>query len=220
MSEMREFSPIRNISKSSEVFNKLHVAIWSGELAPGTPVREAHIAKQLNVSQVPVREALLRLEHLGLVVRIPDKGTYVTKLSRTEMVQLLEVRSHLEDLAFRLAAKKMTPEIESELRQKLADIERARKANDHFKVAEADLKFHETVWKASGNPLLEKTLDRLCVCVYAFVSLQRHTAGEELATVSHEILMDALLKRNAKLISKSIREHLDPELSIPASIAD
>lgn len=215
-----EFSPIRNISKSSEVFSKLRAAIWSGELPPGSPLREAHIAKQLSVSQVPVREALLRLEHLGLVVRIADKGTYVTKLTRAEMVQLLEVRSHLEELAFRLAAKNMTPQIESELRQRLADIEKAKKANDHFAVAEADLKFHETVWKASGNPSLEKTLDQICVSVYAFVSLHRHAAGEKLATVSHGLLMKALLERDPKLIAKSIREHLNPRTSIPASISD
>jgi DNA-binding GntR family transcriptional regulator len=217
---MSEFSPIRNISKSSEVFNKLRDAIWSGELSPGTPVREAHIAQQLHVSQVPVREALLRLEHLGLVVRIPDKGTHVTKLTRAEMLQLLEVRSHLEDLAFRLAAKRMTPEVEADLRQCLADLEEATAANDHFRVAEADLKFHKTVWKASENTLLEKTLDRLCISVYAFVSLHRHAAGEKQITTSHEVLLDALLRRDSKLISKRIREHLSPELVIPAGIDD
>ena len=217
---MSEFSPIRNISKSSEVFNQLRDAIWSGELVPGTPLREVHIAKQLRVSQVPVREALLRLEHLGLVVRIPDKGTHVTKLTRPEMLQLLEVRSHLEDLAFRLAAKRMTPEIEAELREQLANLAKSTAANDHFGVAEADLKFHETVWKASGNTLLEKTLDRLCISVYAFVSLQRHAAGEKQVTTSHEVLLDALLQRNAKLISKRIHEHLSPELTIPAGITD
>lgn len=217
---MNEFSPIRNVSKSSEVFNKLRDAIWSGELSPGTPLREAHIAKQLHVSQVPVREALLRLEHLGLVVRIPDKGTHVTKLSRAEMLELLEVRSHLEELAFRLAAKRMTPEIEAELRQWLVKLNKSTSRNDHFGVAEADLKFHETVWKASGNTLLEKTLDRLCISVYAFVSLERHASGERQATTSHEVLLDALLQRDSKLISKRIREHLSPELTIPASIPD
>ncbi|HVJ07248.1 MAG TPA: GntR family transcriptional regulator [Acidisarcina sp.] len=217
---MHAFSPIRNVSKSSEVFNKLRTAIWSGELPPGTPLREARLAKQLHVSQVPVREALLRLENLGLVVRIADKGTHVTKLTRAEMVQLLEVRSHLEDLAFRLASKRLTPEIEAELVERLADIEKTARANDHFAVAKADLKFHQAVWKASGNPLLEKTLDRLCVSVYAFISLQRHTAHEKLATASHEPLMDALRKHDAKMISKSIRDHLDPDLFIPASIAD
>lgn len=218
--QISDFTPVRDVSKSSQVLQRLRGAIWAGELSPGTPLKEAHIAKQMNVSQVPVREALLQLEHLGLVVRLPDKGTYVTKLSRAEMEQLLTVRCHLEDLAFRLAAKKMTPEIQAELRKELKEMEKRVQANDHFGVAEADLRFHEVIWKASGNAVLEKTLDRLCVSVYAFVSLKRHEAGERTAPVSHEVLLDALLKRDAKLISRRIREHLDPKSTIPASVAD
>ncbi|MBS1800587.1 MAG: GntR family transcriptional regulator [Acidobacteria bacterium] len=214
------FSPVKNLSKSAEVFQKLRNAIWSGELLPGTPLKEAHIAKQLSVSQVPVREALLQLEHLGLVVRVPDRGTHVTKLTRAEMVQLIGVRSHLEDLAFRLAAKNMTPQIEAELRAGLKQLEQRIRASDHLGVAEADLRFHEIVWKASGNAVLEKTLDRLCVSVYAFVGLARRAAGEKLATASHEILFDALMKGDPKLISKAIREHLNPASSIPASVGD
>lgn len=219
-SVISQISPVRSTSKSHEVFQRLRAAILSGELQPGTPLKEAHVAKQLSVSQVPVREALLQLEHLGLVVRVPDKGSYVTKLTRAEMLQLIEVRIHLEDLAFRLAAKKMTPRIEAELRERLDELQRSIEANDHLAVAEADLKFHETVWRASGNTVLEKTLDQLCVSVYAFVSLQRRARGEKLATVSHEVLLDALLSSDSKCISKSIRDHLNPISMIPASVAD
>lgn len=215
---INEFSPVRNISKSSEVFQKLQSAIRAGELPPGAPLKEAHLAKQLNVSQVPVREALLRLEHLGLVVRVPDKGTHVTKLSRSEILELIEVRTHLEDLAFRLAAKRMTPEIEGELRTKLAELESCIDAKDHFTVGEADLRFHEVVWKASGNSILENTLDRLCASLYAFVTLLRHAAREEMATVSHKDLLNALLSRDAKLISKQIREHLKPASVMPEKV--
>ena len=213
-------SPVRNTSKSYEVFQKLRSAILSRELQPGTPLKEAHIAKQLSVSQVPVREALLQLEHLGLVIRVPDKGTYVTKLTRAEMMQLIEVRCHLEDLAFRLAAKRMTPAIEKELRARLARLKEGIRAKDHLGVAESDLQFHEVVWEASGNAVLKKTLEHLCVSIFAFVALQRHAQGEKLATVSHEILLDALLSRDAKLISRRIKEHLDPESMIPASVSN
>lgn len=217
---INQISPVRNTSKSYEVFQKLRSAILSGELQPGTSLREAHVAKQLSVSQVPVREALLQLEHLGLVVRVPDKGTYVTKLTRAEMLQLIEVRIHLEDLAFRLATKNITPEIEVELRKRLAQLQKCINAKDHLAVAEADLKFHEAVWKASGNTVLEKALDRLCIAAYAFVGLQRQAKGEKLVTVSHEVLLDALLSGDSKLISKRIKEHLSPMTVIPNSVND
>lgn len=217
---MKEIAPIRSISKSTEVFNRLRAAIFAQELLPGTPLREARIAKQLNVSQVPVREALLRLQDVGLVVRIEDKGTYVTKLSRADMMNLLEVRAHLEELAFRLASRRLTPETVQELKDRLGDIEAAAKTNDHIVTAEADLKFHRAVWKASDNPLLVKTLDRISVSVYAFIGHQRHVSGEKLAIVPHENLLKALESGDAVQIAAAIYEHLAPSSFIPASVAD
>lgn len=214
----RNLSPVRNLSKATEVFDRLRAAIWSGELHPGAPLREAHLARQMAVSQVPVREALLRLEHLGLVVRVPDRGTHVTNLSREEIIELAEVRAHLEELAFRLAAGRMTPEIESELRVRLADLERCIRTRNHIKVAEADLRFHEAVWKASGNRVLEQALDRLCVSLYAFVSLKKQEASEKFAMASHRRLLAALLSGDAQLISKQIHNHLKPQSLIPRSM--
>jgi DNA-binding GntR family transcriptional regulator len=218
----RELTPIRTLSKSREVFEQLRQAIWSGDLPPGTPLREAHIAKQLNVSQVPVREALLQLEHLGLVVRVPDRGTTVTKLTRAEIIQMMEVRRHLEEMAFQLAATHLTPEIEAELRSHLRTMQVLVAKKDHFGVAEEDFSFHQTVWKASGNEVLEKTLERLCIAVYAFVSLKRHAAGETMksAVKSHKKLLDALLSRDKKRITTGVNEHITPEAVIPPSIAE
>lgn len=217
----RDLSPVRTLSKSREVFERLRDAIWSGDLAPGTALREAHLAKQLNVSQVPVREALLQLEHLGLVVRVPDRGTTVTQLSRTEIEQMMDVRRHLEQMAFELAASRLSPQVEEELRNHLKNMSAAAANNDHFSVAEEDFKFHQTVWRASGNEVLEKTLQRLCIAVYAFVSLKRHAAGETMkfAVKSHKKLLEALLSRDLKTIRKGVNEHLAPDAVIPPSIA-
>lgn len=217
----QEFVPVRSLSKSREVFERLRNAIWSGDLAPGTPLREAHLAKQLHVSQVPVREALLQLENLGLVLRVPDRGTTVTKLTRSEIVQMMEVRRHLELMAFHLAAPRVTKEIEAELRGHVRRMEELAAKNDHFGVAEEDFNFHRTVWKASGNEVLARTLERLCIAVYAFVSLKRRAAGETMksATRKHKRLLDALLSRNRERIEAQVIEHLTPEVVIPSSIA-
>jgi len=217
---IKELAPVRTLSKSREVLQRLRSAIWSGDLAPGTPLREAHIAKQLNVSQVPVREALLQLEHLGLVVRVPDRGTTVTELSRTDILQMMEVRRHLELLAFTLAAANITKDVEEELRAHLRAMEKLVAKKDHFGVAEEDLEFHRTVWRTSGNDVLVQTLERLCVAMYAFVSLKRHAAGETMksAVKSHKKLLDALLSRDTKRITSGVEEHLNPQDVIPTSI--
>jgi DNA-binding GntR family transcriptional regulator len=218
----KQLLPLVSLSKSREVFERLRDAIWSGDLAPGTPIRESHLAKQLNVSQVPVREALLQLEHLGLVVRVPDRGTTVTKLTRTEILQMMEVRPHLEELAFQLAAPRITNEAEAILRCHLTRMQGLVLKKDRFGVAEEDFGFHRTVWKASGNDVLEKTLERLCIAVYAFVSLKRHAAGETMksAVRSHKLLLDALLSGDPGRIRARVIEHLAPDAVIPSSIAE
>jgi DNA-binding GntR family transcriptional regulator len=208
----KPFKPIRTLSKSKEVFQILREAILSGELQPGESLKEAHLARQLHVSQV----------HLGLVVRIQDKGTTVTKLSRAEMVELLEVRAHLEDLAFRLAARHLTEKGKKELRDCVADLENKITQNNYYGAAEADLRFHRTVWSYSGNRVLENTLERLCTSVLAFVSIQRHSAKESLrdSVGRHKHLLDVLEEGKAKSISLAIREHMNPSHSIPSNVVD
>jgi DNA-binding GntR family transcriptional regulator len=210
------------VSKSREVFQKLRDAIWTGELAPGVALRESHLAKQLGVSQVPVREALLQLEHLGLVVRVPDRGTTVTKLTRSQIMQMLDVRRHLEEYAFQLAATKIDKDVEAELREHLQRMKELVAQKDHFGVAEEDYKFHQTVWRASGNEALENTLTRLCVAVYAFLSMKRNSIGDAMQTAvkSHTKLMEALLTGNASQAKSAIRNHLAPEAAVPSFLKD
>lgn len=214
--------PVRSTSKAREVFLTLRSAILSGDLKPGDPLKEAHLARQLHVSQVPIREALLQLEHLGLVVRVPDKGTTVTKMTRAEMLNLLELRAHLEDLAFRLAAPKLDKASIKILRDALATLEKRVAQNDYYGSAEADLRFHQIVWNLSGNQMLVEVLDRLCASWLAFVSLHRHMTKESLkqSAGNHRVLIDVLERGDTTAISLAIREHLSPERSIPRSIKE
>lgn len=198
----------------------LRGAILAGELKPGDPLKESHLAQQLHVSQVPIREALLQLEHLGLVVRVPDKGTTVTKLTRAEMLDLLDVRVHLEDLAFRLAAKNLDKPAVKRLRDAVATLEKKVAQNDYYGSAEADLRFHEAVWNLSGNQILIDMLDRLCTSWLAFVSLHRHMTQDSLqrSAGNHRALIEVLETGDSAAISRAVREHLSPERSIPSTL--
>lgn len=184
------------------------------------PLREAHLATQLNVSQVPVREALLQLEHLGLVVRVPDRGTTVTTLTRQEIDDMLEVRRHLEALAFSRAAKRLKPTDVTELKTHLQRMEEAVAKNDHFGVAEQDFAFHRVVWRVGGNVALTATLERLCTALYAFVSLKRHAAGESMksAVAAHTRLLRALRTSDAQRAAEAVQEHLSSPDVVPASL--
>src|ERR1700686_1811986 len=81
---------------------RLEGAIFRGEFPPGTRIREARIASHLGVGRGPLREAVRRLEGRKLVVRQPNRGTFIATLTAAELAELLEVREALEVEACRL----------------------------------------------------------------------------------------------------------------------
>src|SRR5262245_63856832 len=100
--------PVKNRALSDDVFETLRDAIFSGRLKPGDPLRELHLAKELAVSQATVRDALVKLERFGLVVRIPNKETIVTPHTSREIRERIAIRATLEELAFLEAAGRLT----------------------------------------------------------------------------------------------------------------
>ena len=82
---------------------ELQEAIVTGELAPGTPLRLARLAEQLDMSPMPVREAIRQLERLGLAEHVPHRGARVSELSVGDLHETYEARLALEGLAVRRA---------------------------------------------------------------------------------------------------------------------
>src|ERR1700720_1966284 len=105
-------------TKADEIALALEEAIVSGELAPGTVLRQEQVSAQYSVSRTPVREALRRMSALGLVSFEANRGFRVRTLSRQEMWEAFLVRAELESLITGIAAAKMTEE-------NLAELERA-----------------------------------------------------------------------------------------------
>src|SRR5262245_42363350 len=132
--------------------------IVAGELSPGDRVVESRLARQIGVGQPTVREALVQLEHQGLVSRIANQGCVVTRLTRHEVGQMLRVRAELESLAVELATESAAePDI-----RKLLDLtvlmKTAAEVRDVQGFFALDVQFHEALWKLSGNSLLPRLL--------------------------------------------------------------
>src|SRR3954470_5137636 len=102
-------SPVKSASLRTRVVDSIREAILSGKLPPGTPLRAFLLARDLGVSQATVREALLQLEHKGLVTSEPGLGILVTKLSGKELRERVSLRILLESVAAYEAAGKMGP---------------------------------------------------------------------------------------------------------------
>ena len=97
-------------TKADEIGAALERAILFGELPPGTMLRQEQLAEQFGVSRTPIREALRRLDALGLVVFRPNRGVLVRAPSRDELRQTIVARAALEGAAAELAAARISPD--------------------------------------------------------------------------------------------------------------
>lgn len=216
---MSHLAPIKTAPVRERVLQAIRDAIFAGRYSPGDPLRELHLARELGVSQAPVREALVRLEHLGLVVRVPNTGTHVTRLTARQVQERLRLRRMLEAVAFQDAAARMTEADFAGLDDRLDALAHAIRENRYFDAAQADLDVHRHVWRCADDATLYDVLDRLTVPLFAFVSLKRMGEAQRLAeqTASHEVLVAALRAGDPDAIASALDEHLDLLAAAPPS---
>src|ERR1700736_1636971 len=110
------------MTKADEIARALEDDIISGAIPPGQVLRQEHVCERFGVSRTPVREALQRLEALGLVSAVPNRGVRVRSISAAELREAFLIRAELESLATAEAATRITG----------ADLERLDVAEEHF----------------------------------------------------------------------------------------
>jgi DNA-binding GntR family transcriptional regulator len=205
----KSLRPVRNRSLSDDVADAVREAIFSGQYLPGAPLREMHLAKELGVSQKTVRDALVKLERYGLVVRVPNTETIVTRYSRREVRQRLELRAVLEEIAALAAAKRMQETHHAELEAILRTLTAHCRSKRYFEAAQADLDFHRYLWTQADNETLYNILDQLTVSLFAFVSIMRSLRHTEIKATPalHRELLDALKSRQVARIRRAVRGH-------------
>jgi DNA-binding GntR family transcriptional regulator len=155
-------------TKADDIALALEEAIVSGEIPPGSVLRQEHLSEQFQVSRTPVREALRRLAALGLVTFEPNRGVRVRMLSRDEIGEAFLVRAELESLATEIATPKMTEEdlgwLEaaearfSELTHRLVETSHAGRQDLDLarEWLHANHAFHDVIYAAADVPLIER----------------------------------------------------------------
>ncbi len=177
--EKVEFQPITPVSLREMVLTRLREAILRGNLLPGQRLTETLLSRQMQVAQNVVREALQELEFQGFVVRVPNKGTFITDYSLEDINQIYRFRMELEGLAVQLAREAGRPngeDLES-LEQAWDGMKAGAEAGDFWAFSRSDLEFHETLWRMSGNRCVEKALRAVATPQFAYVLIRsfRHT---------------------------------------------
>lgn len=144
---------VRGEPLSAIVLRTLREAIVEGRLAPGEPVVEAQLSRQLGVSRAPLREALRTLENEGLIVSEPWRGAIVAPLTERNVTELQAFRRLLEVFAAEQMLANEHLDLTS-LERLVGEMERCAKANDLDCMNRSDVEFHTRIVEMSGNDLL------------------------------------------------------------------
>ena len=155
---MKDTSPNR-LSASEFVAETLRREILRGELAPGQPLLQDHIAARFDVSQSSVREALRRLESLALVVSIRNRGTFVATLTIDQVEEMYEIRLAIELIALRHNFVKLSSEALREADTLLDDME--KDPETAFFLGETHKKFHAIFYDGAGRKLGKDILQNI-----------------------------------------------------------
>jgi len=203
----QEYMPLRDV-----VFNTLRQAIIKGELKPGEKLLEISLADQLGVSRTPVREAIRKLELEGLVVMVPRKGATVAGITKKHLMDVLEIRRALEELAIELACERITPEQLAELKATEKSIKDAKDSEDSFALSDLDEKFHEIIYSATNNPRLIQMLANLREQMYRYrLEYIKATDKRQKLVTEHNRIVKALDTKNAEIGRKAIRDHINSQ---------
>ncbi len=188
--------------------------ILDGELRPGRQVVESAIARELGVSQAPVREAVRDLTMVGFLEYERYKGTFVRSFSAKELFEVYSVRAALEALAARNAAQNITDEDEETLRDILDRMIAAARNDDGNEMARLDNKFHETILQISDNQLLYQLWFSLRFGLWTITTTRISGMDLEYLAHRHEDLLETIVSGDPDKAAAAMQHHIE-ELGKP-----
>ncbi len=170
-------SEIRPLPLSGQVRDMLRDRITAGDLAPGERLTETDLARRLNISRGPLREAILQLTEEGLLIKSPYKGLRVRSISLRELKELYSMRTMLERFAFEEAWEKRTDAALDDLRARYAALDQSRQAQDISAAVNGEITFHTWVYELSAHSLLQAHWQKLVPLVRIYMSIHNRQHG-------------------------------------------
>ena len=192
---------VRPFGLAEEVYRRIRADIMSLRLPPDTRVSVDSLARELRVSQTPIREALSMLEANGLVSKRHFAG-YATspRMDRTQLDELFEFRLLIEPHAARKAAEAMAE-------ADIAVLASGESAPSHDAFADMDTEFHRLIAQGARNQLIADSLARLHIHVHIFRSCFRSEIAEE-AVHEHNVIIAAIRARDGERAEAAMRRHI------------
>lgn len=206
---MTEFiAPVEQESTPSIVADKLRQAIAHGELAPGTQLGEADLARKLGVSRGPLREGMQRLTQEGLLIAIRNRGVFVIDMTPGEASDMYLAREAIERAAARRIL--LLRDYAAAGDELLAIVEEMAEAADVEEGSEADIRFHERLVELADSPRLSRMHQTYLVetrmCVHALADTYDNPTDR---VVEHQALASAIRSGDVQLSDKLLIAHME-----------
>lgn len=185
-------------------------SVLRGSLKPGEQLVEAALAKKMNVSRAPLREAFLFLERHGYVRVIPHQGTYVVNLTPADVTEIYLLRYALEPLAAQSASKNLALDETQKLAAILSVMRESMGQDDYRRYCENELLLHQKIWSLSGNRKLEEVLNAVCPPLFTFRIVNSRPPRKRLIQhlKVHEAVLDAMQGGDSAELEVLIKESI------------
>ncbi|MDQ6672858.1 MAG: GntR family transcriptional regulator [Chloroflexota bacterium] len=186
-------------------------AILRGDFAPGQALPEVQLADRMGTSRSTVREASRTLAEQGLVELFPHRGVIVARLTARKAREIFTLRAELESYAVRLAVARgaYTADERRALGRALSELQAASASANHFDLAEADMRFHEVLVRASDHQLLLETLAGLRMRVrQAIVFTKLMDSDVENEGDTHRRILVAVQTGDPAIAAAMVHEHI------------
>lgn len=207
--------PVRHGTAAEAATTALFEAICDGSIPPGTHLRLQELADQLGLSMMPVREAIRQLAAMDLVDLEPHKGARVRSMTLEDLGDTYQTRFLLEGAAVRNAATRFTTEDERVARAALEDRARYLESGEHRLARDAHERFHFTLYEASGNAWLVRSILPLWRNSERYrLESFRHPEMAVQRAREHEEILAAVVAGDGQLAEKRLVQHLTSSMEI------
>ena len=213
MSENRGLTPVKRSSLTDQVTENLRRAILDGTIKAGQRIIEEEIAASMQTSRGPVRDALIQLEHEGLIFRERHRGAMVVRLSAEDVEEVWNLRVALENLALRYAIDRASDTDVAALERIVEELSACLKTDFSLaKAVDLDLKFHEELLNISRQKRLIAFWQTLKPQIW-FLIFSRNVFDEagfpRDTDVWHTEMIDVIRRRDLEAGARHLKTHLE-----------
>lgn len=205
--------------RSRLIYETLRREIVLGLQLPKQSLLELELAARFNCSQSPVREALLRLQEEGLVVRVANRGTLVADCSRDDMIELIHLRHDIECRGIKRALEHYNRAVYRDLVKLLEHMEQAATEEDEYRLSVLDQQFHLRIYSEANLPSIIPMLKRCLVHNhrYKIINTDRQTSLMVTAR-RHKPIIEALESGDTRSAIYALSLHITTIVDIGPSI--